>query len=172
MTPSIVTNPSSNPKIEEEDYLAPLPQLKAPKAKAHDAAPFHYAKANRLLAKSGHASKGVEIIFGNKPKFGFHKYPEKTAVESQALKVVSEALGKDTLLSRSFAGGEISFTATYGDGERAKIRVEENSLKGLKGDQREKVERALERMSIASRPLGGHTVTTFHTIKFSPLARK
>ena len=90
----------------------------------------------------------------------------------KALKAVSDALGKETLLSRSFAGGEITFTATYGDGNKVKFRVEENSLKGLNGEQREKVECAIERMSVVSTPKGGELVTTFHTIKFSPLARK
>jgi len=169
---NIETNRSANPKVEEEDFLAPLPAKTETKAKAGNSAPFHFAKAQRLMAKNGHGGKGVEMIFGKQPKLGFKSHPAKDRVETQALKAVSEALGKETILSRSFAGGEITFTATYGDGNKVKFRVEENSLKGLNGEQREKVERAIEKMSVNSPPQGGDLVTTFHTIKFSPLSRK
>jgi len=80
---------------------------------------------------------------------------------------IKRILGHD--LSSPNLGGRLIYTATFEEGERVRIRVEENSLRGVSDEKREAVERAIEEIEYRlPRPRVGMTEMRTYTVSFSP----
>jgi hypothetical protein len=167
--------------LEHGDLLKKYPK----DSKRHEYLSRLYDQVRPLISPKSFVGRNSRLLIPNEPRTfsPSHRPSPPLRIEPLTVDRVDRRIGNLALanakavlghegLSSPDLGGRLVFTATYEEGERVKIEITENSLKGLKAGQSESLETAIEEIEDRlTKPRVGMTEIRTHILEFSPPSR-